>query len=147
MPLTAELVGRSYPPSPPYAVGAAKIAEFAAAVGARSDLHTDPDAARAAGYADVVAPPTFAVIPAQACEAQLIADPEVGIDFSRVVHGEERFAHTRPIVAGDVLTGVLTIESVRVVGGNAMVTSRTELTTPEGEPVSTVTSMLVVRGE
>lgn len=146
MPLTAELVGRSYPPIPPYAVGADTIAEFAAAVGARSALHTDPVAARAAGYADVIAPPTFAVIVAQACEAQLVADPEAGIDFSRVVHGEERFVHTRPIVAGDVLTGVLSVQAVRAVGGHVMVTSRTELTTVDGEPVSSVTSMLVVRG-
>jgi acyl dehydratase len=73
-------------------------------------------------------------------------DPEAGIDFARVVHGEERFTHHRPITAGDRLVGTLTVESVRQAGGHSMVTTRVDLATEQGEPVSTVTSTIVVRG-
>src|SRR5690606_27570951 len=78
--------GRTYPAGPVHTVSAAKIVEFARATGAPSPLHTDPEAARAAGHADVVAPPTFLVSLAQATEALYVEDPAAGIDFSRVVH-------------------------------------------------------------
>lgn len=139
--------GRTYPPGPPYMVTAVKIAEFAAATGATSTLHTDPAVARAAGYADVIAPPTFLVTLAQSAEAAYIEDPAAGIDFSRVVHGEERFALARPVVAGDQLIPVLTVDSVRLVGGNAMVTTSVAITDAAGADVATVRSSLVVRGE
>ncbi|WP_010535161.1 MaoC family dehydratase [Brachybacterium squillarum] len=139
--------GRTYPASPAHTVSVAKIAEFAAATGATSPLHTDPGAARAAGYEDVLAPPTFLVSLAQATEAQYIEDPAAGIDFSRVVHGEEAFTLHRPIVAGDVLVPTLTVEKVRAAGGHAMVTTRVDLADPEGIEVASVRSMLVVRGD
>ena len=101
MAVNTEFVGRIYPPSGPYAVSAEDIAAFAAAVGATDPVHTDVEAARAAGYADVIAPPTMAVIWEQRSSRAYVADPEAGIDYSRVVHGEESFAHHRPIVAGD----------------------------------------------
>ena len=101
MPVNPDFVGRTYPPSGPYAVDAALIAAFAAAVGASDPVHTDPEAARAAGYADVIAPPTLAVRFAQQADRAYVADPEAGIDFSRVVHGEQRFVHHRPITAGE----------------------------------------------
>lgn len=146
MGVNAEFAGRTYPPTPPYAVGRAKIAEFAAAVGSADPVHTDPEAARAAGHGDVIAPPTFAVIVAQQCDAQLIRDPEAGIDFSRVVHGEQRFVHHRPLTAGDEIVGTLTVDSIRQAGGHSMVTTRSELATRDGEPVCTATSTIVVRG-
>lgn len=146
MGINPDFAGRVYPPSPVYEVGREKIREFAEAVGAASPAHHDPEAARALGHPDVIAPPTFAVIAAQRCEQQLIVDPEAGIDFSRVVHGEERFTHHRPITAGDRLVGTLTVESVRQAGGHSMVTTRVDLATEQGEPVSTVTSTIVVRG-
>ncbi|MDO5661996.1 MAG: MaoC family dehydratase N-terminal domain-containing protein, partial [Brachybacterium sp.] len=138
--------GRVYPPAPPHTVSAAKIAEFAAATGAISPLHTDPEAARAAGYADVIAPPTFLVSLAQQTEAQYIQDPAAGIDFSRVVHGEESFELHRAVTAGDELVPTLTVESVRAVGGHTMVTTRVDITTVGGEDVAAVRSTLVVRG-
>ncbi|MEO6586000.1 MAG: MaoC family dehydratase N-terminal domain-containing protein [Knoellia sp.] len=137
--------GRSYPPSGPYAVSAAQIAAFADAVGSHDPVHHDAEAARAAGYPDVIAPPTFAVTIAQQCDRAYIVDPEAGIDYSRVVHGEQRFLHHRPITAGDELTGELTIDTIRMAGGHAMISTRTELTA-EGEPVCTATSTIVVRG-
>ncbi len=137
--------GRSYPPSGPYAVSAAQIAAFADAVGSHDPVHHDAEAARAAGHPDVIAPPTFAVTIAQQCDRAYIVDPEAGIDYSRVVHGEQRFLHHRPITAGDELTGELTIDTIRMAGGHAMISTRTELTA-EGEPVCTATSTIVVRG-
>src|SRR4051794_41890250 len=97
--VNASFAGRSYPPTAPYEVGREKIREFAEAVG-EHPVHVDPEAARALGYPDVIAPPTFAVIVAQRCDAQLVRDPEAGIDYSRVLHGEQNFTHHRPIVAG-----------------------------------------------
>ena len=146
MAVNARFIGRTYPATPPYAVGREKIREFAEAVGADDPVHTDPTYARARGYRDVVAPPTFAVVIAQKCDRQFIADPEAGIDFTRVVHGEQRFVHHRPLTAGDEIVGVLTVDSVREAGGHAMVTTRSELSTTEGEPVCTATSTIVIRG-
>jgi acyl dehydratase len=146
MAVNADFAGRTYPPTPPYAVGREKIREFAEAVGAVDVVHKDPDQARARGYRDVIAPPTFAVLIAQKCEGQFIADPEAGIDFSRLVHGEQRFVHHRPITAGDEIVGVLTVDSVKAAGGSSMVITRTELATVDGEPVCTATSTVVIRG-
>jgi acyl dehydratase len=146
MAVNASFTGRTYPATAPYAVGREKIREFAEAVGAQDVVHTDQGQARARGYRDVIASPTFAVLIAQQCDMQLIADPEAGIDFSRVVHADQRFVHHRPITAGDEIVGVLTVDSVKEVGGHAMVTTRSELSTTEGEPVCTATSTIVIRG-
>lgn len=147
MAVNADFAGRTYPPSGPYAVDAATLAAFAAAVGSSDPVHTDRAAAQAAGYRDVIASPTFAVSIAQQCDRQLIEDPEAGIDFARVVHGEQRFVHHRPITAGDEVLGALTVDSVRAAGGHAMVTTRTELSTVGGEHLCTATSTIVIRGE
>jgi acyl dehydratase len=146
MAVNADFVGRTYPPSGPYAVDAAMLAAFAAAVGSSDPVHSDPEAARAAGYRDVIAPPTFAVSLAQQCDRQFISDPEAGVDFTRVVHGEQRFVHHRPITAGDRVLGTLTVDAVRQAGGHSMVTTRTELATEDGQPLCTSTSTIVVRG-
>lgn len=147
MAVNADFTGRVYPPTPPYAVGREKIREFAQAVGADDVVHVDQAQARSRGYRDVIAPPTFAVLIAQQCDRQFIADPEAGIDFTRLVHGAQRFVHHRPITAGDEIVGVLTVDSVKVVGGHAMVSTRSELSTIEGEPVCTATSTVVIRGD
>jgi acyl dehydratase len=140
------VAGKQYPPSPVYEVSREKIAEFARAIGSDDPAHTDPAAARALGHPDVIAPPTFAVIVAQRAEAQLMADPEAGIDYSRLVHGEERFTAHRPIVAGDRLVATLHVDSARVAGGHGVVTSRAEIADDAGAAVSTVVSTVVVRG-
>ena len=145
--VNTDYVGREFTRTPPYVVSRAKIAEFAAAVGAASALHTDPDAARRAGYTDVPAPPTFAVLIAQRAEAEYIEDPAAGIDFSRVVHANEAFAHHRPIVAGDELSTTVHVDDVKVRSALTMVTTRTEIATVAGESVCTVTSTLAIRGE
>lgn len=151
MSVNLAYVGREYPANAPYSVGREKLREFSGAVGATHPVHHDLVAARGAGYPDLVAPPTFAVVVAQRAEGQLIEDPEAGIDFSRVVHADERFTHHRPIVAGDELVTVLHVDSITERAGLAMVTTRCEIAAvlPDGgtEPVSTVTSTLAVRGE
>ncbi|MFM9877770.1 MAG: MaoC family dehydratase N-terminal domain-containing protein [Rhodoglobus sp.] len=147
MPVNPDLVGRDFAPVSPYLVGREKVREFARAVFATSPLNYDVAAASAAGYADVVAPPTFAVVLQEATLAQLLAEEDAGIDFSRVVHGEQRFAYTRPIVAGDELTATLSVTSVKTLGGNAMVTAESVIVDPEGAHVVTAVSTLVVRGD
>jgi acyl dehydratase len=147
MPLDPSFVGRTYPPTPSYEVGREKIREFAVAVGARHPAHTDPDAARALGHPDIVAPPTFPIVVTMSAGAQIIEDPALGIDYSRVVHGDQRFSYTRPVYAGDRLTCVCSVEDVTSRGGHDFVTTRTDVATEDGEAVVTVWSKLVVRGE
>ncbi len=144
--MDAGYVGRVYPATAPYAVGREHLRDFAQAVGATHPVHSDVEAARAAGYADLVATPTFAVVIAQRAEAQLIEDPAAGIDFSRVVHADERFTHHRPIVAGDQISTVLHVDAIVERAGLAMVTTRCELADAAGAPVATVISTLAVRG-
>jgi acyl dehydratase len=147
VPLDQSFVGRSYPPSPPYEVGREKIREFAEAVGETSPLHRDPEAARAAGYRDVIAPPTFAIIVSLKANDVLVEDPDLGLDYSRVVHGDQTFVHHRPIVAGDRLTTVLHVDGITSRMGNDMLAIRAEVGTEDGEPVTTGRCTLVVRGE
>jgi acyl dehydratase len=147
VPVNPELQGRVYLATPAYLVGREKVREFARAVLATSPLNLDPEAARAAGYADVVAPPTFATVIQDATLQQLLADEDAGVDFSRVVHGDQRFTFTRPIVAGDERSATMTITSVKTLGGHAMVTAESSISDATGAHVVTGTSTLVVRGE
>lgn len=147
MSINPELQGRSYPAAAPYHVGREKIREFARAVKATHPAHFDVEAAQDLGHRDLVAPPTFAIIVAQRADAQLIEDPEAGIDFSRVVHADQRFTHHRAIVAGDELVAELHVDQVRAMGGGAMITTRAEIATVEGERIATSYSSILVRGE
>ncbi|PPL20457.1 hypothetical protein GY24_01150 [Microterricola pindariensis] len=145
--MNPELQGRIFPPIAPYLVGREKVREFARAVFATNPINLDPEAARAAGHADIVAPPTFAVVVQERTLAQLLAEPDAGIDFSRVVHGDQRFSYSRPIVAGDELTATLRVASVKTLGPHAMVTAESTITDAAGEHVVTAISTLVVRGD
>ncbi|PQZ96156.1 hypothetical protein CQ018_02425 [Arthrobacter sp. MYb227] len=147
MSINPELAGRSYPAQDPYVVGREKIREFAAAVKATHRAHYDVAAAAELGHADLLAPPTFAIIVAQRADAQLINDPSSGIDFSRVVHADQRFTHHRPIIAGDELLAELHVDTVRAMGGGAMISTRAEITTTSGDKVATTISSILVRGE
>ena len=145
--MNPELQGRAFPPVAPYLVGREKVREFSRAVFATSPLNFDPEAAIAAGYSDVVAPPTFPVVVQEATLAQLLTEPDAGIDFSRVVHGDQRFTYSRPVVAGDELTATLAVTSIKTLGGNAMVTAESTMVDAAGEHVVTAISTLVVRGD
>ena len=145
--VNAAVEGKTYPETDPYQVGREKIREFAHAVKSSSRMHFDLLAAQAAGYADLVAPPTFAVVIQERSLATVLADREAAIDFSRVVHGDQRFIHVRPIVAGDELTSQLTVASVKSLGGHSMVTCETKVHDSAKQLVCTAISTLVVRGE
>ncbi|MDO9486218.1 MAG: MaoC family dehydratase N-terminal domain-containing protein [Actinomycetota bacterium] len=147
MALNPEFIGRTYPAGPSYLVGREKIREFARAVGDTNPAYLDPEAARALGYADVIAPPTFAIVLSLDAANAALFDPELGLDYSRVVHGEQSFSYTRPICAGDELIVTTVIENIRSMAGNDMITTKGIITTVAGEPVATATSMLVSRGE
>ena len=144
--MNPELQGRTLPPTEPYLVGREKVREFARAVFAEDPQHLDPEAARAQGYADVVAPPTFAMVIQDQTLQQLLAEPDSGIQLKNVLHAEQRFRYSRPIVAGDELTATLTVSGVRALGGNAMVTSDAEIRDAGGAHVVTATSVLLVGG-
>ncbi len=147
MPLDQSFIGRSYPPSPPYEVGREKIREFAEAIGDDNPAYRDPEAARALGHQDVIAPPTFAVVLSLKINDVLVDDPALGLDYSRVVHGDQSFVHHRPITAGDRLSVVLHVDNITSRMGNDMLALRAEITDEDGEPVTTAKSTLVVRGE
>lgn len=147
MSVNPELVGREFAPTAPYLVGREKVREFARAVFAADPQHVDPEAARALGYADVVAPPTFAMVIQDGTMQQLLTTPDSGIVLERLVHAEQRFRYSRPIVAGDELTAQLSITGVRAFGKGAMVTSEAEITDAEGAHVVTATSVLLVGGD
>jgi acyl dehydratase len=145
MAVDPTLAGRQYAAADSYLVGREAVRQFAAAVGSEHPLHHDVGSAREAGFADVVAPPTFAVVVAQPATDRMMADPAVGLEYSRIVHGEQTFVHHAPIVAGDELSATMTVAAVRPAGGAAMLTLVTEVATLSGEPRSTVTALLVHR--
>jgi acyl dehydratase len=147
MPLDPSFTGHAYPPTEPYRVGREKIREFVEAIGADDPAYRDPEVARKLGHPDVIAPPTFAIVLTNKGVRQLVEDPALGLDFSRVVHGDQRFQHRRPIYAGDLLTCRSSIEQVISRGGHDFLTVRIEVTDEAGELVVTGWSRLVVRGE
>ena len=146
MPLDQGFVGRTYPPTESYLVSREKIGEFAHAVGDANPAYLSAEAARALGHADVVAPPTFAVVLTARASAQVLFDPELGLDYSKVVHGEQSFAYERPICAGDRLVVVAAVEKIRSAAGNDLLTLRAEVSTVAGELVCTARSTVVARG-
>jgi acyl dehydratase len=144
--VNADYAGRTYPPSPPYEVNRVKIREFADAIGDRNPLYQDLEAAQAAGYPDLITPPTFPIVITMAASSAAIGDPGLGINYAMVVHGEQRFTYSRPLHAGDVVTAQTTISGIRAVGSLTMVTTETQIQTVDGEHVCTGYGTLVERG-
>ena len=137
MPLDPAFVGREFPLARPYMVGVEKLREFVAATGADpGNLGSGPD---------FVAPPTFAIVVISDAQDALLFDPALGLDFTRVVHREQRFVHHRPIRAGDVLRSTVHVDGVRALAGNDVLTVRTEVTDAEGAAVCTAVGTLVAR--
>jgi len=145
MPLDPSFIGRTYPPTAPYEVGREKIREFAEAVGDSNPVYVDTEAAKALGYSDVIAPPTFPFLLTYRAADQVVNDPELGLDFSRVVHGDQRFSYVRPVRARDRLTVTCTIESIKSLAGNDVLSVRGEVHDESGEHVVTAQMMLVSR--
>ena len=145
MALDRSFVGRTYPPAWVYEVGREKIKEFADAIGDLNPVYRDPEAARAAGYKDVIAPPTFVTIINLRAIDVIIHDPELGLDYGRMVHGEQTFRYTRPLQAGDRLTVTTTVADIMTRAGSDFLTVRADVTTEDGELVVTANALLVVR--
>ncbi|MCX0245444.1 MULTISPECIES: MaoC family dehydratase N-terminal domain-containing protein [Streptomyces] len=145
MALDQSFVGRTYPPTAPYEVGREKIREFAEAVGDAHPAYTDPEAAKALGHADVIAPPTFVFSITFKAAGQVIEDPQLGLDYSRVVHGDQKFVYVRPVRAGDRLSVVSTIEAVKSMAGNDILDVRGDVHDESGELVVTAWTKLVAR--
>ncbi|GAB3211516.1 MaoC family dehydratase N-terminal domain-containing protein [Marinactinospora thermotolerans] len=146
MAINRDLLGRVYRSPEPYEVTRGKIREFADAIQDPNPVYRDTAEAKAAGYADVIAPPTFPIIMGMEAAGQAVTDPELRLDFSMVVHGDQRFRYSRPLQAGDVVTTVTTISDIKVLGGNELITLESEISTLAGEHVVTSVNMLVVRG-
>ena len=146
MAINRDYVGRTFAGGEPYEVSRVKIAEFATAIGDSSPLCRDCAAAQAAGYPDVIAPPTFAIVITAADTARLMADPDLGVNYAMIVHGEQSFTHSRPLHAGDVVVTQSTIESIKQVRSMTTMATITEIRTVDGEHVCTAHSTAVERG-
>jgi acyl dehydratase len=145
MALDQSFVGRSYPPTTPYEVGREKIREFAEAIGDANPVYTDPEVAKELGHPDVIAPPTFVFGITFKDAHEVVGDPDLGLDYSRVVHGDQKFAYTRPVRAGDRLSVTSVIETIKSVAGSDVLTIRSEVHDQSGEHVVTARTMLVAR--
>ena len=146
MALNRDFVGRTYTPSAPYEVSRMKIGEFATAIGDTNPIYRDKAAAVAAGHPDVVAPPTFPIVFSLSGAGEGLSDPELGLNYAMVVHGEQRFEYQRPIYAGDELVCTSTISEIRSVGRNEFITVRSDVTTTGGELVCRAFNTIVERG-
>ena len=145
MPVQTEAVGKSYP-AVVYAVGREKVKEFAAAVGETNPVHLDHEAAWAAGYADVVAPPMFAVVYSAPVMGPAIFDPEIGINFATMVHGGQEFVWGPPVVAGDEITTGAEVKEIYEKDGKGFYVFETVSTNQKDETVCTATWTNIVRG-
>jgi acyl dehydratase len=145
MAIKTESIGKSYEPVV-YAVGREKIREYASAVGETNALYLDVEAARAAGYADVVAPPMFAVVYASRSVAPAIFDPDVGLNFAMMVHGSQEFRWGPVVVAGDEITTTTTVKDISDRGGMGFYVFESVSNNQRGETVCTATWTNIVRG-
>ena len=145
MPVNTEAIGKRYPASV-YAVGREKIREYAYAVGETNPLYIDVEAAREAGYADVVAPPMFAVVYAGRAITPALFDPEVGIDFAHMLHAGQEFEWGPVVVAGDEITTTTTVAEIGERAGMGSYVFRTDSQNERGDTVCTGIWRQLVRG-
>jgi len=145
MPVETKAVGKTYPPQT-YAVGREKVREYAHAVGETNPVHLDVDAARAAGYADVVAPPMFAVVYSAKSMAPAVLDPDVAINLALMVHGGQEFVWGEPVVAGDEIATTATVKDISERDGKGFYVFETVSTNQDGDAVCTGTWTNIVRG-
>ena len=138
-------VGKSYPAAS-YAVGREKVREYARAVGESNPLYLDVEAARAAGYADVVAPPMFAVVYSSPAVSPAMFDPELGVDFARVVHGAQELVWGPLVIAGDEVSTTTTVKDISERGGMKFFVFEAVSTNQRDETVCTGTWTIIVRG-
>ena len=145
MPVNTQAVGKTYEPAT-YAVGREKIREYARAVGETEPLYLDVGAARAAGYADVVAPPMFAVVYSAPAVGPCIFDPEIELNFAMMVHGGQEFEWGAPVVAGDEIETVARVKDISESDGRGYYVFESVSTNQRGEQVCRGTWTNIVRG-
>lgn len=145
MAIKTDAVGKTYPPVE-YVIGTEKIREFADATYDKNPLSNDEEAAKAAGYAGLVAPPMFAVVFSAKGVAPAIVDPEVELNFAMMVHGGQDFTFHKPVVAGDRITTTAKVKSIEENGGKGFYVFTTESVNQDGDPVVTADWTLIVRG-
>jgi acyl dehydratase len=145
VPLNTSLVGKEYAPLE-LAVEREHVTRFAEAIGEDAAVFLDADAARAAGYPEQLAPPTFVTTMQIMASAQAAADPELGLDYTRVVHGEQAYEYRRPVHVGDALTGVPRIAEIRAKGPLEFLVVESVIRDGDGEPVLVARTTLISRG-
>jgi acyl dehydratase len=133
-------MGKTYPDTAPYLIGREKLREFATAIGDFSPVFHDLDAAAALGYSDLPAPPTLKAM------ATAMFDPELGLNYALVVHGEQGFEYQRPLQAGDEVVVKSFISDITSRGRNEFLTTQADVVTLAGELVVTTRSTIVSRG-
>ena len=134
MPVDDSPKGKTYPPLE-YEVGKEKIREYARAVGEDNPVYFDRDAARAAGFRDVAAPPMFAVVYSSPAVAQGLFDPELGINFAMLVHGGQEFEWGEPVCAGDTITTTASVKDIYEKGGMGFYVFASVSSNQEGQEV------------
>ncbi len=144
--MNREMIGFAYPPSDALLVTKERIADFANAIGESNPLYFDDAVAQQAGHDTVCAPPTFPMVITMAAMEKSFHDPALNMDYSRVVHSDQRFEYVRPIRVGDELVVTTIVDDIRALGSNDIATFRTEVAA-NGELVVTGWSKLVVRGD
>lgn len=146
MGMNRDMIGFVYPDSPAYEVTEEKIAAFANAIGDKNPAYFDSVVAKSLGHTTVVAPPTFPIAITMKAMEEAFHDPALNMDYSRIVHSDQRFEYVRPIAVGDNLVVRSAVEDIRALGNNDIATFRTEVYSG-AELVVTGWSKLVVRGE
>ena len=146
MSVPTEKIGKTYPPVT-YAVGREKVREYAAAVGESNALHHDLEAARGAGYTDLLAPPMFAVVYCSRPFMTALFDPELEIDFAHLVHGAQEFRWQQPVVAGDEITTTLSVKDISERAGLRFDTFDTASVNQRGETTCVGAGSTIIRGE
>jgi acyl dehydratase len=137
-------VGKVFAPVT-YAVGREKVREYARAVGETNPLHLDPEAARAAGHRDVVAPPMFATVYTSPAVGPAFFDPEVGMEFARMVHGAQEFVWGPLVVAGDEIATEVEVTDIYERTGMRFYVFESRSDNQDGERVCTGTWTCIVR--
>ena len=145
MPLKAELSGKTYEEIR-FTVDRDRVTQFADAIGDPNPIYRDPEAARAAGYPDQVAPPTFITVIQVMTSGQIVVDPELGLDYSRVVHGQQSYEYRRPLVVGDEIRATPRIASIETKKSNEFLRTEAEVFDAKGDLVLTARSTLISRG-
>jgi acyl dehydratase len=145
MPVKTDAIGKQWPATE-YEVGAEKIREFADAIGAANPVHRDHDAAKSAGFRDLVAPPMFCVVYSARAMGPAILDPDVGINLAAMLHGSQEFEWDEPVFDGDVIETVTTCREIYEKDGKGFYVFESVSTNQEGTQTVKGTWTNIVRG-